>query len=118
MMSFALYSKQRCGELNNTAMGRAFLDTNYLEDGRNFMNTHCVDLGIWTTWICLGLCPVVQNCVSNVQIMLHYQAINMLLHFWDCCTDNFIVCNSMTFNVGSDSPQWIDALCKFKQFHS
>jgi len=24
----------------------------------------------------------------------------------------------MTFNVSSDSPQWIDALCKFKQFHS
>jgi hypothetical protein len=94
------------------------LESNYLEDGRDFMKTHCVDLGIWTAWTCLGLCLVVENCVSSVQTMLHYQAVNMLTHFWDCCTDNFIICKGTAFKLGTDSPQRIDALCKFKQFHS
>jgi hypothetical protein len=46
MENFALYRKQWRGELNNTAMRQAFLDSNYLEDGSDFMRTHCVDLGI------------------------------------------------------------------------
>jgi len=46
MRSSALYRNQRCGELNNTAVGWAFLESSYLKDGRNFMKTHCVDLGI------------------------------------------------------------------------
>jgi len=46
MRSFALYRNEWCGELNNTAVGRAFLESNYLEDGRDFMKKHTVDLGI------------------------------------------------------------------------
>jgi hypothetical protein len=32
MRSFVLYRNQWCGELNNAAVGQAFLESSYLED--------------------------------------------------------------------------------------